>query len=107
MFKFWKTKEEDTNPFENDEKTSSRNIEEITKPVRTTLNKYRFLIETLWKHYNVDLPYYTTIPSGYFDPDIIREIPFLTQEDKQKLSQWGEYYEKAWEQYVKICVGEE
>lgn len=105
MFKFWKTKE-DVKPYEAPLETV-RTIEEATKPVLTIINKYKFLIETLWKHYNVDLPEYTDVPSCYFDPDIIREIPFLTQEDKQKLSQWGEYYTKAWEQYVKIFNGEE
>lgn len=111
MFKFWKTKEEDKKDskyiFSPYSRTTIKDIEEKTKPVLTIVHKYEFLIETLWEHYNVKLPEFTAIPRNYFDPDIIREIPFLTQEDKQKLSQWGEYYTKAWEQYVKIFNGEE
>lgn len=110
MFKFWKTKDEDVKDYEDYYRPYSRtmkDIEEKTKPVITVMNKYKFLIETLWEHYNVKLPYFQTIPSNYFDPNIIRELPFLTQEDKQKLSQWGEYYTKATEEYLKICTGEE
>lgn len=105
MFKFWKSKREDVKPFDDYYEAASKaqkDIEEISKPVLTVMNKYKFHIETLWNHYNVKLPEFCAVPSCYFDPDIIREIPFFTQEEKNKLSLWGEYYTKATEEYYKI-----